>query len=83
LNTLPGALRLAPDEFAREMRIAAAVQWYSQGKVSQEKASELADLSRMEFLEELRQRKVSACQLRRTKRRNTWTVIFGLLTLLR
>lgn len=60
--SLFGALRLAPDEFAREMRIAAAVQWYSEGKVSQEKASELAGLSRMEFLEELRLRKVSACQ---------------------
>lgn len=60
--SLFGALRLAPDEFVREMRIAAAVQWYSEGKVSQEKASELAGLSRMEFLEELRQRKVPACQ---------------------
>jgi len=60
--SLFGALRLFPDEFAREMRIAAAVQWYAQGKVSQEKASELADLTRMEFLEELRQRKVPACQ---------------------
>ncbi len=60
--SLFGSLRLAPDEFAREMRIAAAVQWYSEGKVSQEKASELAGLSRMEFLEELRNRKVSACQ---------------------
>ena len=60
--SLFGSLRLSPDEFAREMRIAAAVQWYSEGRVSQEKASELAGLSRMEFLEELRNRKVSACQ---------------------
>jgi len=36
------ALRLAPIEFAREMRIAAAVQWYAQGIVSQGKAAELA-----------------------------------------
>ena len=47
-----GALRLAPDEFAREMRIAAAVQWYSQGIVSQGKAAELADLTRADFLNE-------------------------------
>ncbi len=60
--SLFGSLRLSPDEFAREMRIAAAVQWYSEGKVSQEKASELAGLSRIEFLEELRNRNVSACQ---------------------
>lgn len=58
-----GALRLSPDEFAREMRIAAAVQWYAQGLVSQGKAAEIAGLSRAEFLEELYRRKVPACQV--------------------
>jgi len=58
-----GALRLAPAEFGHEMRIAAAVQWYAQGLVSQGKAAELAKLSRAEFLNELFQRKVPACQL--------------------
>jgi len=58
-----GALRLAPGEFAREMRIAAAVQWYSQGIVSQGKAAELADLTRAGFLDELHRRKVPACQV--------------------
>ena len=58
-----GALRLAPGEFAREMRIAVAVQWYAQGVVSQGKAAELAALSRSEFLNELFQRKVPACQV--------------------
>ena len=58
-----GALRLAPGEFAREMRIAAAVQWYAQGIVSQGKAAELADLTRAEFLAELHRRKVPACQV--------------------
>lgn len=58
-----GALRLAPSEFAREMRIAAAVQWYAQGIISQGKAAELAELSRAAFLNELFQRKVPACQV--------------------
>jgi len=58
-----GALRLAPDEFAREMRIAAAVQWYAQGVVSQGRAAELAELTRAEFLDELYRRKVPACQV--------------------
>ena len=58
-----GALRLAPNEFAREMRIAAAVQWYAQGIVSQGKAAELAKLTRADFLDELYRRKVSACQV--------------------
>lgn len=57
------ALRLSPAEFAREMRIAASVQWYAQGVVSQEKAAELAGLGRADFLEELFRRKVPACQV--------------------
>ena len=56
------ALRLSPKEFVCEMRIAAAVQWYHQGLVSQEKAAELAGQSRMEFLDELKRREVTACQ---------------------
>lgn len=58
-----GALRLAPNEFAREMRIAASVQWYAQGIVSQGKAAELAELTRADFLDELYRRKVPACQV--------------------
>lgn len=57
------ALRLSPKEFAREMRVAACVQWYAQGKVSQGKAAEIAGLERAEFLEELFRRRVSACQV--------------------
>lgn len=56
------ALRLSPREFAREMRVAAAVQWYAEGLVSQGRAAELAGLSRAEFLDELYRRKVSASQ---------------------
>jgi predicted HTH domain antitoxin len=57
-----GALRLAPNEFAREMRIAPAVQWYAQGIVSQGRAAELAGLTRAEFLDGLYRRDVSAYQ---------------------
>jgi len=57
------APRLSPEEFAREMRIAACVQWYAQGVISQGRAAEIAELSRSEFLEELFRRKVSACQV--------------------
>lgn len=38
------ALRRSPDEFARELRLAAAVHWYERGEVSQEKAAEIAGL---------------------------------------
>ncbi len=57
------ALRKSPEEFAREMRIAAAVQWYAEGLISQEKAAEIAGLSRATLLEELFRRRVPACQV--------------------
>lgn len=57
------ALRRSPQEFAKEMRIAAAVQWYAQQQISQEKAAEIAGLSRIEFLDELFRRRVSASQV--------------------
>lgn len=57
------ALRKSPREFAAEMRLAAAIHWYSQGTVSQGKASEIAGVSRAEFLEELHRRKVPAIQV--------------------
>ena len=44
------ALRREPEEFVREMRIAAAVKWYETEQVSQAKAAEIAGLSRSEFL---------------------------------
>jgi predicted HTH domain antitoxin len=56
-------LCLSPAEFVREMRIAAAVQWYAQQQLSQEKAAELASLSRTEFIDELFRRRVPAIQV--------------------
>ncbi len=44
------------------MRIAACVQWYAQGRVSQAQAAEISGLSRAEFIEEIFRRKVPACQ---------------------
>lgn len=44
------AMRNNPEDFAREMRLAAAVCWYENGKVSQEVAAKIADLNRADFL---------------------------------
>lgn len=43
-------LRRTPEEFARELRLAAAIYWYQQGKISQEKAAQVAGLDRTDFL---------------------------------
>lgn len=56
------ALRRSPLEFAKEMRIAAAVQWYAQQQIPQEKAAEIAGSRRIEFLDELFRRRVPASQ---------------------
>jgi predicted HTH domain antitoxin len=54
------ALRRSPEEFVRELRLAAAVHWYSRGEVSQEKAAQVAGLNRKEFLLALAREKVDA-----------------------
>ena len=47
------ALRFSPDEFSRELRLAAAVLWYERGKVSQGRAAEIAGISRATFIDAL------------------------------
>jgi len=51
------------EEVARDVRTAAAVEWYAEGLVSQGKGAELAGLSRVEFLDELAKRKVPVIQM--------------------
>lgn len=40
------------------MRIEAATQWYAQQRISQEKAAEIAGISRAEFIDELARRRI-------------------------
>lgn len=56
------ALRKAPDEFVMELRLAAAVKWYELGIISQEKASQIAGLSRTDFIFSLLRFKVTPFQ---------------------
>ena len=44
------ALRRSPTEFGIEMRLAAAIHWYSRGVVSQERAAAIAGLDRTDFV---------------------------------
>jgi len=57
-ESLFAALRKAPHETAREIRIAASIHWYQQGVIFMERAAEFAEMSRPEFLSELARRRV-------------------------
>ena len=57
------ALRLSPSEFVKEMRVAAALLWYSHGEISQSKAVEIAGTSRAEFIDELAHRRIPVVQV--------------------
>jgi len=63
---LPGsafsALRKTPAEFIQEMKYAAVVKWYEAEMISQDKAAEIAGLSRYDFLSLLARYQVSALQ---------------------
>jgi predicted HTH domain antitoxin len=54
------ALRRSPDEFGRELRLAAATLWYGRGEISQEKAALVAGLSRTQFILELARSRTDA-----------------------
>jgi predicted HTH domain antitoxin len=64
---IPDNLALAvgesEEDIAHAIRLAAAIQWYSQGLISQGKGAELAGLTRAGFLDALFQAKVPACQV--------------------
>jgi hypothetical protein len=49
-ETILAVLRTDPEQFANEMRLAAAAMWYGQGKISQEVAADLAGLDRTDFM---------------------------------
>ena len=54
------ALRRSPEEFARDLRLAAAIHWYERGEVSQEKAAGIAGMDRTDFLSALAREKANA-----------------------
>ena len=61
-ETAFSAIRKNPSEFAAEMRAAAAVKWYEMGIISQEKAAEVAGLTRADFIFSLARFEVSPFQ---------------------
>jgi predicted HTH domain antitoxin len=52
-----------PEQFSRELRLAAAIFWYTKGMISQGKGAEIAGLSRREFIEALGRAQVEVIQI--------------------
>ena len=56
-------LQRSPRELEREVRLAAAIDWYRQGLISQGRGAEIAGISRADFIDELAARKVEVAQI--------------------
>lgn len=56
-------LKTSPAGFTRELRLAAAIFWYQQGQISQEKAAQIAGCDRTDFLLALAREQVDAFQV--------------------
>jgi predicted HTH domain antitoxin len=54
------ALHRSPKELSQEMRLAAALLWYVQGRISHEKAARFAGVSRIAFIDALAAAKLPA-----------------------
>ncbi|MGE0541873.1 MAG: UPF0175 family protein [Dehalococcoidia bacterium] len=57
------ALHLTPEEFAGELRLAAAAFWYDQRQISQEIGANIAGLNRRDFILGLSRLKVDVLQV--------------------
>jgi predicted HTH domain antitoxin len=61
-DALTGSRR-SPDQFGRDLRLAAALFWYAKGEMSQEKAAQVAGLDRTDFLLALSREKIEIFQV--------------------
>ena len=56
------SIHRTPEEFAADVRLAAAVEWYRQGIVSQGRGAEIAGLCRADFIQALSARSIDVIQ---------------------
>ena len=57
------ALQRSPRELAKDVRLAAAIDWYSRGLISQGRAAEVAGVPRADFIDALAARKIEVVQV--------------------
>ena len=56
-------LRWSPREVGDAIRLAAAIDWYQRGIVSQGRAADIAGIPRADFIDALAERKVEVLQI--------------------
>lgn len=57
------AFRKSPSEVEKDVRLAAAIDWFRRGLISQGKAAEIAGIPRADFIDELAARKIDVFQV--------------------
>lgn len=57
------ALQRSPRELAKDVRLAAAIDWYHRGLISQGRAAEIAGIPRADFIDALAARKIEVVQV--------------------
>jgi predicted HTH domain antitoxin len=60
---LYATLRRSPRELALDVRLAAAIDWYRRGLISQGRAAEIAGVRRADFIDALAARKIDVVQI--------------------
>jgi predicted HTH domain antitoxin len=56
-------LRRSPRELALDVRLAAAIDWYRRGLISQGRGAEIAGVPRADFIDALAVRKIDVVQI--------------------
>jgi predicted HTH domain antitoxin len=64
-DDLLAALHRSPAEVQAEVRLAAAIDWYHRGLLSQGRAAEIAGVARADFIDALAARRIEVVQVER------------------
>ncbi len=62
-DELPSSLHRSPTELEKDVKLAAAIDWYRRGLVSQGRAAEIAGIARADFIEALAERNIDVVQV--------------------
>jgi predicted HTH domain antitoxin len=62
-DEIPRCLHRSPNELEKDIKLAAAIDWYRQGLISQGRAAELTGIPRAAFLDAMAARKIDVIEV--------------------